>query len=86
MSITTMMFPTTDLLFNIIMFLTIMAEEVGPYTFQVILYKTECIYFQYLNMGAPLNSNTVGIENGAGNDGLQIALITPMFIIILQYK
>ncbi|MBK8553933.1 MAG: VCBS repeat-containing protein [Ignavibacteria bacterium] len=44
----------------------------GPYTFQVILHSNGSIYFQYLNMGSPLNSNTVGIENGAGNDGLQI--------------
>ena len=44
----------------------------GPYTFQVILHSNGNIYFQYLNMAAPLNSSTVGIENGAGIDGLQI--------------
>ncbi len=44
----------------------------GPYTFQVILHSNGSIYFQYLNMASPVNSNTVGIENGAGNDGLQI--------------
>ena len=46
---------------------------IGPYTFQVILYNNGNAYFQYLNIGEPLNSNTVGIENGAGDDGLQIA-------------
>ncbi len=44
----------------------------GPYTFQVILHSNGSIYFQYLNMGTPSNSNTVGIENAAGSDGLQI--------------
>ena len=45
-------------------------------TFQVILYPTGAIKFQYLTMSGTLNSATVGIENAAGNDGLQIAFNT----------
>ena len=44
----------------------------GPYTFQVMLYSDGRIYYQYLNMTAPLNSNTVGFENSTGTDGVQI--------------
>jgi hypothetical protein len=45
-------------------------------TFQVILYPTGAIKFQYLSMTGVLNSATVGIENQAGNDGLQISFNT----------
>lgn len=44
----------------------------GPYTFQIILYSDGRIYYQYLNLTAPLNSNTVGLENSTGSDGIQI--------------
>jgi len=42
-------------------------------TFQIILYPTGAIKIQYLTMTGTLNSATVGIENQAGNDGLQVA-------------
>ena len=43
----------------------------GPYTFQVILYPTGRIVYQYLDMqGTRLNEATVGIQNAARNDGL----------------
>jgi subtilisin family serine protease len=45
----------------------------GSLTFQIVLYSTGRIMFYYENMNATLNSATVGIENAAGNDGLQIA-------------
>ncbi|NCS87585.1 MAG: hypothetical protein CO127_06240 [Ignavibacteria bacterium CG_4_9_14_3_um_filter_36_18] len=42
-------------------------------TFQIVLYANGRIMFYYNNMNATLTSATVGIENNAGNDGLQIA-------------
>ena len=42
----------------------------GPYTFQVILYASGEIRTQYLDMGAPTNSATVGIQNATGTVGL----------------
>ncbi len=45
----------------------------GGYTFQVILFKTGAVKFQYLNMNGTLNGATVGIENNDGSDGLEIA-------------
>ncbi len=45
----------------------------GPYTFQVILYPSGRIVYQYLDMqGTRLNEATVGIQNGAGDDGLTV--------------
>ncbi|MGQ9810917.1 MAG: S8 family serine peptidase, partial [bacterium] len=45
----------------------------GPYTFQAILYPNGNMVFQYLSMGEPTNSATVGIQNDTKTDGLQIA-------------
>jgi subtilisin family serine protease len=43
----------------------------GPYTFQVILYPSGRIVYQYLDMqGTRLNEATVGIQNAAKDDGL----------------
>ena len=44
----------------------------GSLTFQVVLYQNGKIIIYYNNMNATLNSATVGIENAAGNDGLQV--------------
>ncbi|MEA4883951.1 MAG: PKD domain-containing protein [Clostridia bacterium] len=48
----------------------------GSYTFQVILYPNGTIIYQYLDMtfssASYAKDGTVGIENGAGDDGLQI--------------
>ena len=45
----------------------------GPYTFQVILYPSGRIVYQYLVMqGTRLNESTVGIQNAARNDGLTV--------------
>ena len=45
----------------------------GPYTFQVILYPNGTIVYQYLDMqGTRVNEATIGIQNGAKNDGLTV--------------
>jgi len=44
-----------------------------PFTFQVMIYPDGSILFQYLEMNGPLTSATVGIENGLGTVGLQVA-------------
>ena len=44
----------------------------GPYTYQVILYSDGRIYYQYLNMGSPVNDATIGNENTGGATGLQV--------------
>ncbi|MEO6696246.1 MAG: T9SS type A sorting domain-containing protein [Ignavibacteria bacterium] len=44
----------------------------GPYTFEVIIYNDGRIFYQYLNMNAPLNTHTIGTENTGGTIGLQI--------------
>ena len=44
----------------------------GSLTFQVVLYQNGKIVVYYNNMNADLTSSTVGIENAAGNDGLQV--------------
>jgi len=44
----------------------------GPYTFEAILDRSGAIVFQYLEMGAPLNSGTIGIQNSRGDDGLRV--------------
>ncbi len=45
----------------------------GSLTFQVVLYQNGKILVYYNNMNVTLNSATIGIENAAGNDGLQVA-------------
>ncbi|HEX9252271.1 MAG TPA: C25 family cysteine peptidase [Ignavibacteriaceae bacterium] len=45
----------------------------GSLTFQVVLKSNDRIMFYYNNLNATLTSATVGIENAAGTDGLQIA-------------
>ncbi|TMQ66477.1 MAG: choice-of-anchor D domain-containing protein [Candidatus Eisenbacteria bacterium] len=45
----------------------------GPYTFEAILYPSGEIIYQYLSMASPTNSATVGIQNGARDDGLTAA-------------
>ncbi len=45
----------------------------GSLTFQIVLKSNDRIMFYYNNLNATLNSATVGIENGMGSDGLQIA-------------
>ena len=44
----------------------------GPFTFQVILYPSGAIVYQYLLMGAPVTSGTIGIQNRAKTDGLTV--------------
>ena len=44
----------------------------GSLTFQIVLKSNDRIMFYYNNLNATLTSATVGIENGTGNDGLQI--------------
>ncbi|HEX7077085.1 MAG TPA: S8 family serine peptidase [Candidatus Eisenbacteria bacterium] len=44
----------------------------GPYTFEAILYPSGAMLFQYLQMGPPVNSATVGIQSGAKTDGFPI--------------
>jgi len=45
----------------------------GSLTFQIVLKSNDRIMFYYNNLNATLTSATVGIENGSGSDGLQIA-------------
>ncbi len=45
----------------------------GLLTFQIVLYSNGKIMIYYNNMAATLTSATVGIENGTGTDGLQVA-------------
>jgi subtilisin family serine protease len=49
----------------------------GPYIFQAILNADGSIVYQYNSMAAPTNSATLGIQDGTGSDGLQIAFNTP---------
>jgi hypothetical protein len=44
----------------------------GPFTFQAILYPTGAIVYQYLLMGAPTTSGTIGIQNRTKTDGLGV--------------
>jgi subtilisin family serine protease len=44
----------------------------GPYTFEAIIYPTGEIIYQYLSMADPTNSATVGTQNAAKTDGLNI--------------
>jgi subtilisin family serine protease len=48
-------------------------SNTGSLTFQVVIHQNGKIVVYYNNMNATLNSATVGIENAAGNDGLQVA-------------
>ncbi len=48
----------------------------GPYTFQVILYPSGEIRYQYLTLGSPTNSATVGIQNANGTAGTNVAFNT----------
>ncbi len=48
-------------------------SSTNPLTFQVILYSSGRVHIYYKTMSGTLNSATVGIENAAGNDGLQVA-------------
>ena len=45
----------------------------GSLTYQIVLQSNNQVYFYYNNMAGSMNSCTVGIENGNGTDGLQIA-------------
>lgn len=45
----------------------------GPFTFQVLLYPTGAIVYQYFSMGQPLDSATIGLQNEDGTDGLTVA-------------
>ena len=47
--------------------------DTGSYTFQAILNGDGSIDFQYQTMTGVLNSATIGIENHAGDDGVQVA-------------
>ncbi len=44
----------------------------GTYDFQMIIYSNGKILNQYRSMSGNLNSATIGIQNAAGNDGLQV--------------
>jgi len=48
----------------------------GSLTFQVQLYENGGLYFYYNSMSGTLNSATIGIEDGNGTDGLQVAYNT----------
>ena len=48
----------------------------GPYSFQAILHADGSIAYQYNTMAAPTNSATIGIQDGTGSDGLQVAFNT----------
>ncbi|GJQ63273.1 MAG: hypothetical protein SCALA702_23260 [Melioribacteraceae bacterium] len=45
----------------------------GTFTFQVVLHKSGKIMVYYNSLTGDLTSSTVGIENPAGDDGLQVA-------------
>jgi subtilisin family serine protease len=48
----------------------------GPYTFQAILQADGTLSYQYLAMGQPTATSTVGIQNASRTDGLTIAFNT----------
>jgi len=48
-------------------------SNTGSLTFQIVLEQNGRITIYYNNMNATLTSATVGIENAAGDDGLQVA-------------
>ncbi|MCP4631591.1 MAG: hypothetical protein GY855_01600, partial [candidate division Zixibacteria bacterium] len=45
----------------------------GTYTYQIIILRTGEIFFQYQTMVGDLNLSTIGIQNGDGTIGLQVA-------------
>ncbi len=45
----------------------------GPYSFQIVLSSSGAITFNYMDIGYPDDSNTIGIQNGDGSIGLQVA-------------
>ena len=47
------------------------------YTFQIVLKPNGTIIYQYLSMSGDVSSATVGIENGLGDDGLQVVYNAP---------
>ena len=50
----------------------------GPYSFQILLYPSGTIDFQYLDMqGTRLNEATIGIQNALKDVGLQVAFNAP---------
>ncbi|OGC93468.1 MAG: hypothetical protein A2W25_05635 [candidate division Zixibacteria bacterium RBG_16_53_22] len=49
----------------------------GPYTFQIVLRSSGTMYFEYMSMGTPTDQATVGIQNGDGTIGLQMAYNAP---------
>lgn len=51
-------------------------ESTGYFTFQVVLYRSGDILFQYESLVGNVEDATVGIENQFGSDGLQIAFNT----------
>ena len=44
----------------------------GPYTFEVVLTPAGEIRFQYLQLADPTNTATVGVQDGPGDNGLQV--------------
>ena len=44
----------------------------GPYTFEAIIDKSGAIVYQYLQLGPPVNSATIGIQDFRGLDGLGV--------------
>ena len=52
----------------------------GPYSFQAVLYPDGTIEFLYNSIGEPSNSATVGIQNGAGTDGLHVVFNAPYVV------
>ena len=48
------------------------ASPLGPYTFEVVLYPSGKIVFQYLSMSPPLDSATIGIQNSTRTTALQV--------------
>jgi subtilisin family serine protease len=45
----------------------------GPYTYEVVLHRDGTIDYQYLTMTSRLTEATIGIQNGDGSSGLQVA-------------
>lgn len=51
--------------------------EAGSYTFQVILFANGTIEFRYLSLSGRTDACTVGIQNGDGRQGIQLAFNNP---------
>ena len=57
-----------------------MFKSTAKSTFQALLFESGKIKFQYLDVSAPTDTHvSVGIENGAGTEGLQVAYDDPSF-------